>query len=322
MKPLISVIVPVYNVEKELPECIDSILKQSYRNIEVMLIDDGSPDGSGAICDRYAEKDSRVHVFHKENGGLSDARNYGIARCKGEYLICVDSDDVIKETLIENQLALAQKYHADMVVSPYQKFQESHELFVSEEIRTGCVGQKEALSRLLYQDKVFHTGAHCKLYKCSLFDGVLYPVGLFYEDLATTYRLILKSNRIAYTTEKMYGYRIRAGSIMRQGYSPKKLSCIVVSKQFYQEISAKYPELKTAASSRAFSVNRAIYLQMPSEKKEERKQIWNEMKKYRETVIKDGKARKREKVMAVISYCGPNVFGLLSLPYRMQQMQN
>lgn len=321
MELLVSVIVPVYNVEKELPECIDSILKQTYQNIEVLLIDDGSPDRSGAICDRYQVKDSRVRVFHKKNGGLSDARNYGIERCKGEYLICVDSDDVVKDTLIETELALAQKHRADMVVSPYQKFQDSSELFVSEEIHSGCVGQKEALSRLLYQDKVFHTGAHCKLYKRSLFDGVQYPVGLFYEDLATTYRLILKAERIAFTSEKMYGYRIRAGSIMRQGYSPKKMSCIVVSKQFFQEISTRYPELTTAASSRAFSVNRAIYLQIPSDKKEERKQIWNEMKKYRKTVLKDEKARKREKIMALISYCGSIIFALFSTPYRIQQMR-
>lgn len=322
MKLLVSVIVPVYNVEKELPECIDSILKQTYQNIEVILIDDGSPDGSGAICDHYQKKDSRVHVYHKENGGLSDARNYGIARCRGEYLICVDSDDVIKNTLIENQLSLAKEHHADMVVSPYQKFQNNNELFVSEKIRTGYVDQKTALLRLLYQDKVFHTGAHCKLYKRSLFDDVQYPVGLFYEDLATTYRLILKANRIAFTTEKMYGYRIRSGSIMRQGYSPKKMSCIIVSRQFYQEIGERYPDLKTAASSRAFSVNRAIYLQIPLDKKEERKQIWNEMKKYRKTVLQDENARKREKLMVIISYCGPTIFSILSLPYRIQQMQH
>lgn len=321
MQPLISVIVPVYKVEKELPVCVNSILKQTYKNIEILLIDDGSPDGCGAICDDFADKYSNVKVFHKENGGLSDARNYGISRCKGSYITCVDSDDILKKNFIETLLAIAEKYDADMVVSPYQKFINEAELFIETQHSDNCVDVKKALQLLLYQDKTFHTGAHCKLYKSDLFDKIEYPVGLYYEDLATTYRLMMKCRKIAYTSEQMYGYRIRSESIMRQGFSPKMLSCITVSRQLYADINKAYPDLLNETSSRAFSVNRAIYLQMPHEKKEERKAVWTELKKYRKIVLKDKNSRKREKIMAFCSFFGAEVFSLFSIPYRKQQMQ-
>ena len=119
---LVSVIVPVYKVEKYLRECIDSIISQTYRNLEIILVDDGSPDNCGQICEEYAKRDSRITVYHKENGGLSDARNYGIARSHGEFLTFVDSDDVIKVNFVETLLGLIHKYDADIATSSYVQF--------------------------------------------------------------------------------------------------------------------------------------------------------------------------------------------------------
>ena len=122
---LVSVIVPVYKVEKFLRDCIDSIINQTYRNLEILLVDDGSPDNCGAICDEYARKDSRITVFHKENGGLSDARNYALDRCNGDYITFVDSDDVIRNDFIATLLGLIKESDSDVVSSSVLKIAEN-----------------------------------------------------------------------------------------------------------------------------------------------------------------------------------------------------
>ncbi len=322
MLPLVSVIVPVYRVEKELAECVESILAQTYTHLEIILVDDGSPDCCGEICDSYQAKDSRVRAYHKTNGGLSDARNYGTERCHGDYITYVDSDDILQPLFVETMVQLSQQYHAEMVVSPYQKFDKRQDFVQEQPIATGAVDTKEALKRLLYQNPIFHTGAHCKLYQRKIFGReIAYPVGYFYEDLATTYRLMMNCRQIAFTSEKLYGYRIRQESIMRQNrYSEKMLSCIPVSRQFYRDISQAYPELQPAAASRAFSVNRAIYWQIPPQYREERTRIWQEMKQYRKTVWTDPHARKRERIIALFSYLGQGAMTSLSKAYQKQQM--
>ena len=119
---LVSVIVPIYKVEEYLRECVDSIINQTYKNLEIILVDDGSPDKCGEICDEYARNDSRITVYHKENGGLSDARNYGIDRCNGEYITFVDSDDVLKSNFVETLMGLIEEYDADVAVSGVKNF--------------------------------------------------------------------------------------------------------------------------------------------------------------------------------------------------------
>ena len=180
----------------------------------------------------------------------------------------------------------------------------------------------DALKVLLYQTaNTINTGAQNKLYRRKLFDKIRFPFGLYYEDLATTYRIFFECRQIALTQEKMYLYRVSQNSILRQSFSPKMLSCIQVSRQLYQDISAKFPDLEKAAASRAFSVNRAIFLQLPHDKKDERKQVWQEMKKYRRTVIFDSQARKRERLAALLSYSGSKIFHLFAFLYRRWQMR-
>lgn len=320
MNPLISVIVPVYNVEMELPECVDSILRQTYSNLEIWLVDDGSTDKSGKICDDYTKKDKRVVTIHKKNGGQSEARNLAISKCNGDYIVFVDSDDIAKSNLIETLYSLLGKYHTSIACSPYQKFNEVEQLFNEEPIKHGIVTSEYAIKQLLYQSRVFHTGPHGKIYKRDLFEDVTYPVGLFYEDLATTYKLLAKAGKVAYTTEKMYGYRIRCVSTMRQNYSEKKLACIPVSQDMHRNVCKLFPKLLNAAGSRAFNVNRAVYLQIPINEKDARNAVWREMMKYRKIVLRDKDARKREKIMALCTYLGQTLFELFAIPYRKQQM--
>lgn len=182
--------------------------------------------------------------------------------------------------------------------------------------------REEALLSLLYQqEEGMHTGAQTRIYRRKLFDGIRYPVGFFVEDLATTYRVFFKCAKIAYTPERLYCYRLRHDSQLHTSYSPKMLSCIPVSRQLYSEISAKYPELRLAAASRAFSANRSTYFLLPKDHKEERMQVWEEMKKYRREVLFDPHARKRERLAALVSYLGPGFFHMFSKIYRRYLMR-
>lgn len=329
MGDLISVIVPVYNVEEYLEDCVDSILQQSYQELEIILVDDGSPDNCGRICDAYQKKDDRVKVLHKENGGLSDARNAGIGLAAGEWVVFVDSDDVLDVHFVEALFMLVQKYQADIAVCGLKKFTgvfSGRQEYMSDDGNIGTpaavLDRTEALTHLLYQALPMETSTPGKLYRRTLFDGILFPLGMYYEDLATIYRVLMKSERIVTVQAALYGYRIRQTSIMHEHASPKMLSCIPVSRQMYEEISAAYPDLSDAAASRAFSVNRCIYLQLLHRQKKERSAVWQEMKKYRGIVLTDKNARKRERVMALLSYMGPEIMHLCSGLYKRQQDMN
>lgn len=326
MTDLVSVIVPVYKVEKYLRACVDSILSQSYERLEIILVDDGSPDDCGSICDAYQEQDYRVRVIHKKNGGLSDARNAGLEIASGEWVTFVDSDDVLHGQFVEVLYMLAKTNQADLAACSFQKFtdvfaagQECDLDGDDGKYQSLVLGTEAALTHLLYQTPPLETSAHSKLYRRRLFDDVKYPVGLYYEDLATTYRILMKSGRIVITQQCLYGYRIRQTSIMHENASPKMLSCIPISRQLYEEVSKAYPNLKRAAASRAFSANRGIYLQMLHEQKKERRAVWREIRKYRSIVLRDADARKRERLMALLSYMGPEVMHLLSGLYKKQQ---
>lgn len=224
---LVSVIVPVYQVEKYLERCIDSILNQSYHNLEILLIDDGSKDKSGVICDAYACRDSRIQVYHKKNGGLSDARNYGIDRAKGEYLAFIDSDDFISYDFIQVLLEISIKYQSDITVCDFER--------VSGDVLSGLESdgikvytKAEALAEICKNTgrHVLMTVAWNKLYKKELFEGIRYPVGKLHEDEATTYRLIDRTDRVVVSEKKMYGYYMSTSSIMRSDYNKRRLDII------------------------------------------------------------------------------------------------
>ncbi len=174
---------------------------------------------------------------------------------------------------------------------------------------------------MLYQCKFDH-GAWGKIYSCEAWSDTEFPKGMYYEDAATTYKIFFRSRSIAVTDEKLYGYRSRPGSIMKATVSPKMLDVIPVTQQYYNAVIERFPDLKRAASSRAFSLNRSVYLYFPFSSKKERMQVWAEMKKYRSTIIFDSQARKRERIAALLSYMGADLFHLLfSWLYRSQQVR-
>lgn len=187
-KDKVSVVVPIYNVENYLEECIESILNQTYSNIEVILIDDGSTDGSGALCDEYKKKDKRIYVLHKKNGGLSDARNMGIDNAKGEYITFVDSDDIIARDMIEYLLCLLNTYKADMAVCQCDYVDENSKLIKNiSNVKKTCVSGIEECLKTLLVDSGLNTVAWGKIYKTDYFKNVRYPIGKYHEDIYTTW---------------------------------------------------------------------------------------------------------------------------------------
>jgi glycosyltransferase involved in cell wall biosynthesis len=214
VNPLISVIIPVFNVESYLRECVDSVLTQTYRNLEIILIDDGSPDNSGSICDQYALMDSRIVVIHKDNGGLADARNVGIDVAHGEYLAFVDSDDWISKEFVESLVNMANSHNASIAVCMMNyDIIEEHILNDSSNSEDQILTSIQAL-RELYGDNSVNMIVSCnKVYKSELFSSVRFPIGKFHEDSFTTYKLFLLANKIAFTKRKLYFYRQHEKSI-------------------------------------------------------------------------------------------------------------
>ena len=228
--PLVSIIIPIYKVEQYLLHCLDSVSKQTYKNIEVLLVNDGSPDLSGQIAKKYTENDSRFIYFEKTNGGLSSARNLGIDRCSGEYISFVDSDDWLEPTFIECLVEAAEKTNSDIAICniKYIYSNGTERSNVPKIKAEKCVSNIEALSDL-FNSKYFRNHAVNKLYKSSLFKNtdIRYPLGRLYEDVFTTYRLIYEARQVVYIPGTLYNYlQARPGSILNFGFNNKQLDIL------------------------------------------------------------------------------------------------
>lgn len=210
----VSVIVPVYKVEKYLDKCVKSILNQTYRDFEILLVDDGSPDGCGKMCDLYAQKDSRVKVIHKKNGGLSDARNVGIENAQGKYLLFVDSDDWIDSILIEKIVRIAEKWDTDIVLFDYMSVEENTGKTT---LYSYSILENSVLSAKEEPCLISKTCSACnKLFNKNFWNknGLSFPVGKHYEDLGTIPKAMGVAEKIVYVKEPLYFYLQREGSIM------------------------------------------------------------------------------------------------------------
>lgn len=226
MDSLVSVIVPVYNVEKYLDRCIKNIVSQTYHNLQIILVDDGSPDNCPQICDEWANKDSRIKVIHKENGGLSDARNAGIELATGEYISFIDSDDYVDLRFIELLLQTMLQENSDIVECKVEKFFENGSFeTASDDLAIKEFSTEEALLALI-EDNELHQHVWNKLYKASIVKDVLYPVGKYHEDEFWTYQVFGRAQKVTKINKSLYYYFQRNDSIMGQGYSIKRLDAL------------------------------------------------------------------------------------------------
>lgn len=296
--PLISVLLPIYNVAACLPKCMTSLFAQTYSNLEIILVDDGSTDGSGELCDEYAAADPRVVVCHKPNGGVSDARNYGVAQARGEYITFVDPDDYVDADYVEYLYHLIQKHAAKMavcqhrvwhdgrVVSEYGKYAESTVLFA-----------KDCIERMLYHD-VIDTSTWGKLYAAELFQGIEYPFGKQFEDIAKTYKLMMRAGEIAVGWESKYNYVQRGTSIVNCVFNPHKLDLLEATDGMTRDVVATWPDLADAALRRRVyarfsTLNQMLYTR---EYPEKRREIIRFIRENAGAILKNPKAPRRDKL--------------------------
>lgn len=241
---LISVIVPVYNVERYLKKCINSILDQTYENIEVVLVDDGSTDKSGVICDEYAAKDLRVTVIHKENGGLSSARNAGLKVAAGDLIGFVDADDYIEDTMYEKLKENMDKYGSDISVCQiyrsYKYFTDLEDGLDKEEVYEG----KDKFANLENDNYFMTVVAWNKLYKKDLFKRIKYPEGRLFEDSYVICDILSKAKRVSYLNEPLYYSTMRKSGMAKMNNEQyhEKLESIDKINSFYKK--HKYADLK------------------------------------------------------------------------------
>lgn len=243
MGKLVSIVVPIYNVEKMLRRCIESILLQTYDNTEVILVDDGSTDNSGKIADEYKRTNSKINVIHKENGGLSDARNEGIKVAQGEYICFIDSDDFIHKRYVEILLNACEEKSCDIAVCDYISVDDiqAEKIDTGEEVRENSISVYNSIDMLhrLYNETYASTVvAWNKLYKRSIFENIVYPVGKIHEDEATTYKLLYKADKVAVLDSKLYFYYQNMDSITRKKYNIKRLDILTAveeRREFYKE---------------------------------------------------------------------------------------
>ncbi|AHF60203.1 TPA: glycosyltransferase family 2 protein [Streptococcus suis] len=256
----ISIIVPIYNVEQYLSKCINSIVNQTYKHIEILLVNDGSTDNSEEICLAYAKKDSRIRYFKKENGGLSDARNYGISRAKGDYLAFIDSDDFIHSEFIQRLHEAIERENALVAVAGYDRVDASGHFLTAEPLPTNqaVLSGRNVCKKLLEADGHRFVVACNKLYKKELFEDFRFEKGKIHEDEYFTYRLLYELEKVAIVKECLYYYVDRENSITTSSMTDHRFHCLLEFQNermdFYESRGDKELLLECYRSFLAFAV--------------------------------------------------------------------
>lgn len=307
----ISVIVPVYNVEQYLERCVDSIINQTYTNLEIILVNDGSTDNSGKLCDELAKKDERIRVIHKENGGLSDARNRGIDESESDLVGFIDSDDYIDSDMYEVLLKNLNDTDADLsMCALYDVYNNTPEAQVTNK-ETWKLSSEQAI-KMVMEAKILSVTAVNKLYRKSLFTDLKFEVGKIAEDAFIMIKLLDKCEKIVATNEKKYYYVHRENSITTQKFSTKFLNVIEAYEQNSNIISEKYPKLKDVAQTRMnwayFYVLDRLLLDDNYNDKELENKLISYLKNYRKDILNDPLFTKGRKIGFIALLLSRNLY--------------
>lgn len=308
MKLTVSIIVPVYNIEQYLGNCIDSIILQSFESKELILVDDGSTDGSDGICDKYAEKYSWIRAFHQENGGLSAARNRGIREAQGKYITFVDGDDYLNRSYLMDLYNAITETGANIAICNLKNVYKIDKDLININVvyKRKVFEGLEGVEALLYQRGV--TSSACgKLFDRRLFNGITFPLGRLHEDVGTVYKLFAQADRCVYISADLYYYIQHGKSIIHSNFSKRKLDYLILTNEMILFMREKYPSLEKAACSRHFSACFQVIIMIPGgQYEEEYNKIIREIKRYRKIVLFDSKARFKNRMAALLSYININ----------------
>ena len=292
-KPLVSVVVPVYNAEKYLCDCANSLAAQNYSPLEIILVDDGSTDGSGDVCDSYALRNECLRVIHQKNLGVSAARNAGVRAATGDYIAFVDADDSVDREYIGTLVALCEGGQAELAVCGCNVGRE-------------CTGA-ESLRVMLYQ-KEFDTAPWGKLFHAELARSVPFPEGMFFEDLAVVCRMVGAAKRAVLTEYDGYHYRATPEGTMNGGNINRLLDEIRAADMMVDYVTSTFPDLAPAAQCRRFSACCQVLLKLPEKAYQaERKKLWEIIRKSRGEVLRNRDARCKNRAAAALTYCGEGV---------------
>lgn len=298
MKPLISIVIPIYNVEQYLSTCLDSIVHQTYPHLEIVLVDDGSTDSCSEICDAYAEKDGRIKVIHKQNSGLSDARNFGLKCATGEYIALIDSDDFISLNFCDRMLNTILSNNVEIAECGFQRFENEREIFVQKEnsISEDLVYQSEEALELLIRGRIKQMACN-KLFKTEVIKGILFEKNRKHEDEFWTYQTIANAKNIVKINDMLYFYRQHSQSIMGRGYNLARLDGLdaLEARMIFMKIN--YPKLFPLSFKSFWSASSAHYQNLTQKPTLDpnglrRKTILKKVKKYKTEISEQDFKRK------------------------------
>ena len=309
----ISVLVPVYNAEKYIEKCIKSIINQTYKNIEIILIDDESKDDSLNIMKKMQKQDDRIKIISIKNQGVADARNKALENSTGTFVTFVDSDDTIDNDYLEVLYSNLEKYNADIAVINCKNVIEEtgkvlHKDFGIKKIKE--YNNVEAVKDLFYYNFLRHS-PWGKLYKKKVWENIKFPLGKNYEDLAIIYKTFLNANRIIYIPEEKYNYLIREGSIVHNEIRKTDVQAIIeYCGKILEDINKNYPELTKATEFLLVDHELYLWYRIPDNKeyKEYLKIAKANVKKYRKNVLKDKNVSKKHKMAIILSYLGRSIY--------------
>lgn len=307
----VSVIIPVHNVEEYLKRCIESVLNQTYKNIEIILIDDGSTDGSSRICDDYSKKDGRVKVHHKKNEGVSSARNRGIQLAHGEYFTFVDADDFIDADMVEYLLSMSRENNADMSTCQYRDIRtttDSNFKIKTKKVSPAILDKKRALKEILYQ-KSIQNGPCGKLYKAYLLNTVLFSEDISIgEDLEFNIKCLNLANKIVVSMEPKYNYFYRKDSAIHSSFTHNKMDVLSVTSKVISDMENQQPSLRKAAIRKQFKVAVNLIFSMQNTNDNEDFQICSKIiKKHAPIVLIDSNNSYRDRAYALTSIVSVNL---------------
>lgn len=310
----VSIVVPVYNVEDYLKYCVDSLINQSYKNIEIILVDDGSTDDSGRICEEYAQEDDRVRVLHIENGGLSNARNTGVNVASAEWVIFIDSDDYYDRRTVEYLVQLQKKYAVDLVatsVIEVRDFQSDDFIGSLTDIDSLKLDRYTALKEMFYGNIVgTHPGG--KLYKKEILMKFPFPKGMIYEDLAVSFEHIGACNEIAVGYINLYKYYRRPGSIVNSSYSDKFLDFYKAIELNREYVERDYPndqEMKKALTVRyVFKGLHVVHALLGSQMYEQVNKIRKEYRRYWKDILINSHITRKNKLKYLLLLLSPHLY--------------
>lgn len=312
----VSIVVPIYNVEKYIHKCIDSILNQTMKEIEIILVDDGTKDRCGEICDEYAKKDERIKVIHKKNGGLSDARNVGMQYVTSKYVLFIDSDDYIKEDMVEKLYENAEKNNADFAAcGVYNVYTNSMTPQCNKQMEF-CCDNITAYGHILVGQIL--PGTICnKLIKSEIARDILFPVGKIYEDAFYTTKLMQRVRYVYITTEPMYYYYHRQGSITTTPYKEKDMDVVRAFTESLNIVQEKFPEIEEQARFRLqwayFTVLDRMLLLNDYRKIEEYKAVVAFLKKNAYSIVKSKYFYKTRKIGMIALWLNVRLYKALVL---------